>query len=69
MKNGSAFENALFSIWAYLFPFARVKYLISSQNNLNFGIILPWLEKILNLAPLKCPEILPNRLDMWKLSD
>ena len=54
---------------AHLFPSACVKYLISSLSNLNFGVIPPWLEKILNLAPLKCLEILQNRLHMWKLSD
>ena len=27
---------------------------------LTFFIVLPWLEKILNIAPLKCPEMLPN---------
>ena len=27
------------------------------------------IEKILNLAPLKCLEMLPKRPDMWKLSD
>ena len=50
-------------------PSARVKYLISSPSNLNFGVIPPWLEKIFNLAPLKCLEMLPNRPDMWKLTD
>ena len=44
-------------IW---FPSARDKYLISSPNNLQFSVILSWLEKILNLAPLKClPEYFP----------
>ena len=46
-----------------------VKYLISSQSNLNFSDIPPWLEKILNLVPRKCLEMLPNRPAMWKLSD
>ena len=50
---------------SYLFP-TRV---ISSPSNLNFGIILPWLEKILNLAPIKCLEMLQNYQDMWKLSN
>ena len=35
----------------------------------NFVVIPPWLEKNLNLAPLKCLEMLPNCPDMWKLSD
>ena len=46
-------------------PSARVKYLLSLISNLNFGVIPPCLEKILNLAPLKCLEMLPNRPDMW----
>ena len=49
---------------AYLFHSARVKYLISFPSNLNFGVIPPRLEKIFNLAPLKCLEMLPNRPDM-----
>ena len=49
---------------AYLYPSQRVKYLISSPSNLNFGLISPWLEKILNLVPLKCLEMPPNRPDM-----
>ena len=43
--------------------------LFISPSNLNIGLIPPWLENILNLAPLKCLEILPNCPDMWKLSD
>ena len=54
---------------AYLFPSVRFKYLIPFLSNLNFGVILPCLEKMLNLAPLKCLEMPPNRPDMWKLSD
>ena len=50
-------------------PSARIKYLISSPTNLNFAIIPPWLEKILDLATLKCLEMLPNCTGMWKLSD
>ena len=50
-------------------PPLRIKYLSFSLSNLNFGVSPPWLEKILNLAPLKCLEMLPNRPDMWKLSD
>ena len=50
-------------------PSARVKYLISSLGNLNFGVIPPWLEKILNLAPLKCLEMPPNHPDICELSD
>ena len=41
----------------------------SSKSNSNFGTIPTWLEKILTFAPLKCPEMLPNQPDMWKLSD
>ena len=54
---------------AYLFSIAGVKYLISSLSNLNFDIIPPWLVKKLNLALLKCLEILSNCLDMRQLSN
>ena len=46
-------------------PSACVKYIISSPYNLNFGVIPTWLEKILNLVPLRCLEMLPNFPDMW----
>ena len=51
----------------YLFPF-HVLQVSSSPSNLNFGVIPPWLEKK-KLAPIKCLEMLPNRPDMWQLSD
>ena len=51
---------------SYLFP---LRYLNSSHTNLNFVVIPPWLEKILNLAPLKCLDMLLNIPNMWKLSD
>ena len=35
----------------------------------NFGVIPPWLEKILNIAPLKCLEMLQNHPIMWQLSN
>ena len=47
----------------------RVKYLISPPSNLNFGVIPTGLEKMLNVAPLKCLEMPSNRPKMWKLSD
>ena len=50
-------------------PSAPVKYLISTPSNFNFGVIPPWLKKILNLVPPKCLEMLINCPDMWKLSD
>ena len=69
--------NILAEIALYLFPLCALqKFLpplcaskISSPSNLNLGVIPPWLEKILNLTPLKFLEMLPNGLDMGKLSD
>ena len=48
---------------------SAVKCLISSPSNLNFDVIPPWLDNILNPEPLKCPGMLPNRPDMWQFSD
>ena len=50
-------------------PRASSILFLQVSYNLNFGVIPTLLEKILNLAPLKCLEMLPNRPDMWKLSD
>ena len=53
----------------FLPPSARIKYLISSPSNLNFDVISPWLEKNLNLAPLKCRNMLPNCPEKCQFSD
>ena len=50
-------------------PTAHAKYLIPSPSNFKFGVISPWLEKILILVPLKCLEMLPNRPDMKQYSN
>ena len=48
---------------AYLFPLLAGQVSYFFPNQFEFWRS-PWLEKILNLAPLKYLEILPNCLDM-----
>ena len=68
MKLLSARVNILAET-AYLSPLRARQVPYFFPKYLNFGVIPPCLEKILNLAPLKCLEMPPNRLDMRKLRD